>query len=141
MGSRIEAAVLEPTDFYKLGKKTMIPQETIAFIPLKDRKEAHYLCAVLNSKIIEFLVRSFSQTGGKSFATPSILDQIKIQEYDSKDSKHLRLAALSLEAHSRVASKKEVRSIEKEIDKVVSELYGLNIVDLKSIEASLLAAN
>lgn len=141
MGSRIEAAVLEPVDFCKLGKKTMIPQETIAFIPLKNQKEAHYLCAILNSKIVGFLVRSFSQTGGKSFATPSILGQVKIPEYDGKDSLHVRLASLSLEAHSRLASNKEVGSIEKEINEVVSELYGLTKGDLKAIEASLMVAN
>jgi methylase of polypeptide subunit release factors len=136
MGSEIEAAVLSPINDSYIGKKPLIPQETISFISLENPEEAHYLCAILNSAEVNTLVKSFSQVGGKSFATPSILEQIKIPKFDAKNKFHVRLAGLSKEAHelAKKDDKKALTKIEDEIDELVAELYGLSNKELQSLK-------
>jgi len=127
MGSEIEATVLALADDPFIGKKPLIPQETISFIPLENEDEAHYLCAILNSSEVNLLVKSFSQVGGKSFATPSVLEQIKIPKFDSKNKAHQALAVLSKQAHKLAAKddKKRLSYVERQIEKIVAKLYGL----------------
>jgi len=135
MGSKIEAAVLSPIGDLYIGKKPLIPQETISFIPNKNEAEAHYVCAILNSIEANTLVRSFSQLGGKSFATPSILKEIKIPKFNPKDKLHKSLAALSKKAHKLKKRGKEaqLQKVENEIDECVAELYGLSRKELKRL--------
>jgi hypothetical protein len=136
MGSEIEAAVLSPTSDPYIGKKPLIPQETISFISLENQEEAHYLCAILNSTEVNALVKSFSQLGGKSFATPSILEQIKIPKFDAKNKVHVKLAELSKEAHELAIKddEKALTKIENEIDALVAEFYGLSSKELQSLK-------
>ena len=136
MGSEIEAAVLSPTNDPNIGKKPLIPQETISFIPLEKSEEAHYLCAILNSTEVNTLVKSFSQLGGKSFATPSILEQIKIPKFNSRDKVHIRLVELSKKAHelAKNGNEKTLTKIEDEIDELVAELYGLSKTELQNLK-------
>lgn len=139
MGDKIHASVLSLIEDKYIGKKPSIPQETISFIPVEQENEAHYLCSILNSSEITFLVKSFSQFGGKSFATPSILRQINIPKYDSENPIHQKLAQLSKTAH-RLASEKntyELSEVEEEIDNTVAELYGLTDEETKEIKNAL----
>jgi len=136
MGSEIAAAVLSPTYDPYIGRKPLIPQETISFIPLKNEEEAYYLCAILNSTEVNALVRSFSQLGGKSFATPSVLEQIKIPRFDSKNKLHKLLAILSKKAHDLKKQGKEdkLQKVENEIDERVAELYRLSARELEKLK-------
>jgi len=137
MASKMEAVVLHPIDDRDIGRKVPILQETLSYIPLKVENEAHFLCAILNAVEINALVRSFSQMGGKSFATPSILDQVRIPRYDPSDKTHRKLAELSKEAHS-LASKSMLTELEKteiEIGKCVAELYQLSDREVEKLEA------
>jgi len=139
MGNEINAAVLSPLEDRYIGKKPLIPQETVSFVAFKKAEEAHYLCSILNSAEVEFLVKSFSQLGGKSFATPSVLGQINIPKFDPKKETHQKLAQLSREAHSLTSENKseEVQKIEEEIDSQVALLYGLTDEELNEIKTSL----
>lgn len=135
MGSEIEAAVLGIEDDPNIGKKTLIPQETVSFIPTHNEDEAHYLCAVLNSTPTNLLVKSFSQVGGKSFATPSILYQVKIPKFDLRNTIHEKLSELSKKAHefAKEGKVKELEKVEKKIDETVARLYGITDRELKEI--------
>jgi methylase of polypeptide subunit release factors len=139
MGDKINASVLSPMEDKYIGKKPLIPQETISFIPLKQEDEAHYLCSILNSSEVTFLVKSFSQLGGKSFATPSILGQINILKYDPENPIHRKLAELSKKAHQLASEKNtyELSKIEEDIDNTVAELYGLTDEEAKEIKNAL----
>jgi hypothetical protein len=139
MGDKINASVLSPIEDRYIGKKPLIPQETISFIPLKQENEAHYLCSILNSSHVTFLVKSFSQLGGKSFATPSILGQINVPRYDPKNQIHQKLAQLSKKAHQLASENNtyELSKIEEEIDNTVAELYGLTSEEMKEIKNAL----
>lgn len=129
--SRIEAVVIGKT-----SGKPIIPDNVQSFIPTNDKHEAHYLCAMLNSSLINFGVQCYSQRGGKSFGAPHILNYINILTYDSKNAIMNTLAELSLRAHN-VQIKDNATDVQNEIDKYVAKLYGLSERELKDIQKSL----
>ncbi|MBI3058426.1 MAG: hypothetical protein HYY81_03850, partial [Deltaproteobacteria bacterium] len=59
MASKMAAMVLStlPTPF---GRKTAISTDTTSFMVARNRGEAHYLCAILNSDIVDSFIRSYS---------------------------------------------------------------------------------
>jgi SAM-dependent methyltransferase len=137
MGSNIEAAVLGSYNAPFIGKKPIIPQETISFVPFQKEEEAHYLCAMLNSLEVNSLVQSFSQLGGKSFATPSILDQVKIPRFDSTNELHNALVSLSKKAHilRRQGKQSDLLVTESEINRHVARLYMMSKKELNELES------
>lgn len=76
--------------------------------------EAHYICAILNSHIVEDYVLSTSDKRTFKIRIP-----VKINAYDTKNATHLRLAELSKQAHDLFDDEVKVESIRSEID----ELY------------------
>jgi SAM-dependent methyltransferase len=143
MGSKLKAAVISTKEDKMLGgSKPIIPQETIIFVPLKNEKEAHYICAILNSSIIEFVLKSYSMVGGKSFASTHILDNINIKKFEKNNKLHIKLAELSKKAHElkkkiyeedKENFKKELIKIENQIDETVAKLYKISSRELKEI--------
>lgn len=77
-----------------LGRKTVVPLETTAFLAASSEDEAHYLCAVLNSAPVRGFVRSFS-AAGRGFGTPSILRHVGIPRFDPANQAHRALASSS----------------------------------------------
>ncbi|MEE8453127.1 MAG: N-6 DNA methylase, partial [Thermoguttaceae bacterium] len=144
MDRRINAAVLEQAEDRLLGRRPIIPQETCAMIPCDSTDEAHYLCAVLNSAIVNFLVTAHSVDGGKGFGTPSMLDFIKLQQFQPSNPLHTELARRSREAHERekgsgVFSGKQPTSlppleqIQLRIDRLAAQLWNLTENELRAI--------
>ena len=126
MDRRVNAAVVEPRDDPVLGPRPVIPQETCVLIAAESPDEAHYLCALLNSATVGFLVSSHSVRGGKGFGTPSMLDFLRLRRFDPQDAAHLELAALSREAHQRAARGEDTGDIERRIDRAAGRLWGFD---------------
>jgi hypothetical protein len=129
MDRRIHAAVVEPVHFPRLGVRPMIPQETCAMVAADSADEAHYLCAVLNSSLVGFLVASHSVRGGKGFGSPGMLDFLRIRRYDPGKAIHRDLAAGSREAHCLRASGGNVTAIQRDIDQLGGHLWGIESPD------------
>jgi SAM-dependent methyltransferase len=157
MGSRMQAAVCGPW-----GGKPIVPQETLCFVPAGSKHEAHYLCALLNSAPFDFAVRSYSQRGGKSFASPQILENLRVPRFDKTVRLHRKLADFSMAAHGavvagtlRVPSAGEngtvprgacvpsaddagaVDRIQREVDRCAAGLWNLSQEELAEIRRSL----
>jgi SAM-dependent methyltransferase len=130
IGTHITAAVVGSQN-----GKPVIPQHIVTLVPLTSAAEAHFVCAVVNSSPFNVAVQSHTEKGGKSFATPGILEKVRIPKYSAKDSTCKRLARLSLQAHEAVAKGGETRvaEIEEEIDELSAILWGLTKQDLKEI--------
>ncbi len=122
MGSRVDATVVREYEDPLLGKKTPIPQETVVYVSLESLAEAHYLCAVLNSQPFTSLVKMFSLKGGKGFASPNILEYIRIPKFVPENVIHQKLANLSRKAHNAIAQKIPIIKIEEKINKLVRKL-------------------
>jgi hypothetical protein len=120
MDSGINAAVATMIEDPFLGLRPLIPQETCAMIACQSLEEAHYICAVLNSTLINYLVKSHSVSGGKGFGTPNMLKYLNLHSFDPSNALHKELAKCSGEAHQNPASNSDSR-----VDRLVFELYGL----------------
>jgi len=108
------------------GYKTIIPLETTAFIPTDNESEAHYLCAIINSKPVRKFIKSFS-SAGRGFGTPSVMEHVGIPKFDPQNPLHQRLAEISKKCHQLKAEgkEKEIEKLEKENDKLVKISFGI----------------
>ena len=133
--TEMQAAVVGLVD----GKPVMTNQAMHPFVPLDREDEAHYLCACLNSSVVNLAVISHTQLGGKSFAQSNILEHIRIPRFDPKNPVHLRLAELSMRAHeaAKIGDEMRLREIEAEIDLWAAKLWNLSDDELRDIQQSL----
>ena len=149
MDRRINAAVVEPLDDPVLGERPVIVQETCVQVSVGSTDEAHYLAAMLNSLPANFLVAAHSVNGGKGFGTPSMLDYLRIRRFDSTDTRHCELGALSREAH-RLAEQDQgalareaagccpvVEPLQRQIDLLAGQLWGLSGQEVAEIEGTM----
>jgi len=133
MDRRMTAAVVETTDDRLLGRRVPVPQETCALIDAKNADEAHYVCGVLNSAIVDFLVRSHSVRGGKGFGTPGMLRRLNIRRFDPDDARHMALAEASREAHRAVAAGRDVAELQRRIDEVAAPMWRLSTAAAEAV--------
>jgi len=109
------------TDF---GTKALVSTDTTAFIAVDNKDEAHYVCAILNSEIVNDFIRSFS-SAGRGFGAPSIMNNFAIPFFNNSDQTHKQLAELSEKAHNLVKRGKTTEDIEKQINTVVKRLWNI----------------
>ena len=142
MGNKIEAAVTNIRGEKRLPAKPIVPQETIIFVPFNAQEEAHYVCAVLNSRTLELVVKHYSTVGGKAFASAHVLQHVRIPKFNRKDTIHYKLSQLSEKAHSLQTDghEKELAVIEKQIDEQTAELWGITSKELRDQRANEMAA-
>jgi hypothetical protein len=131
-------AIVEPVTNMQLGFKPIIPDHTIAMVPLTDRDEAFYLAGILNSIII--------QTTLTYAVVASIEESVFIPKYNPKNVLHIRIMELSKKAHeiskkiyeeSREDLKEDLKKVEEEIDRAVAQLYGISDEELEEIRKCL----
>ncbi|MGC9086546.1 MAG: Eco57I restriction-modification methylase domain-containing protein [Thermoproteota archaeon] len=135
MGNQLEVAVATPVDDAHLGLKPLIPEHVIAFIPVEQEDEAHYICSILNSNLVNLILQSIAK-GGKNFATPELINMVNIRRYNSSDPLHKKLVELSKRAHQLAQQNQEdeLKKVEEEIDKTVSQLYGITDEEFEEIK-------
>ncbi|MHC4178910.1 MAG: N-6 DNA methylase [Planctomycetota bacterium] len=133
MDRRINAAVVEQVHDPLLGPRPVIPQETCVLIAADSVAEAHYVCAVLNSSIVNFLVASHSVCGGKGFGTPGMLDFIKLVRFDPGNPRHTELSACSRMAHMAAACGNDPAETQRRIDQLAGELWELEPSEIKVV--------
>jgi len=121
--SEIKTLSEEKTSF---GYKQVIPLDTTVFFPVDNESEAHYLCAIINSKPVRDFIKSFS-SAGRGFGTPSVMEHVGIPKFDPKNPLHQKLAEISKKCHQLKAEgkEKEIAKLEKENDELVKQLFGI----------------
>jgi hypothetical protein len=133
MDRRINAAVVETVCDPRLGLRPVVPQETCVLVAAAAADEAHYLCALVNSAVAGFLIRSHSVRGGKGFGTPSVLDFLPVRQFDGENHGHRELAAASRAAHRAAAAGNDIGPIQDCIDRLSAQLWGLSRGDIETI--------
>lgn len=135
MGASINACVAGTIDDAWLGPKTVIPDDVLAYIPVDDEDEAHYICAVMNSTTTRFLLESIAG-GSKSLGTPTIVkDTIHIDKYSPENPVHVQLANKSRKAHELAICGTSRGKVEQEIDGLVARMDGLSETDISTFLA------
>lgn len=94
---------------------------------------------MLNSSPFNYAVQSYSQKGGKSFGTPSILENVRIPGFDKANRIHIQLAELSSKAHSATTQgdTESIEHIEAQVDLLAAKVWGLSQSELNEIHQSL----
>jgi methylase of polypeptide subunit release factors len=121
--SEIKTLSEEKTSF---GYKQVIPLDTTVFFPVDNESEAHYLCAIINSKPVRNFIKSFS-SAGRGFGTPSVMEHVSIPKFDPKNPLHQKLAEISKKCHQLKSEgkEKEIAKLEKENDELVRRLFNI----------------
>lgn len=139
MGSKLSACVISSVNDEFLGEKKVLPEHVLAFIPTDNENEAHFICSVLNSNVVDHAIRSIAG-GTKSFGTPKIIENtIRIPKFEVHNDIHSKLAELSKKAHEFASKEEEdvLREVEEEIDRQVARLFGLNEDEVKEVKDAL----
>jgi len=124
MASRIEAAVLSDVDT-PFGRKAVLSLDTTSLVPTDDADEAHFLCAVLNSALVDGYIRSFS-SAGRGFGAPSVIKNVAIPKFDKDNPLHRELSGLSMQAHDAVAAGASVDELQTRIDAAARKLWNID---------------
>ena len=134
IASEIVSAVISTEE-----NKLILPQHIVTLVACKSLPEAHYICALMNSRIVNFSLQSYSMKGGKSFGDPHVLQNIRIPKFDPGNRIHQELAGLSQNAHHAAATGDEesLKELEQRIDELAAEMWGLTKAELKEIQESL----
>jgi hypothetical protein len=114
--------------------KIVVPDHKLMLVPFKDAEDAHYVCALLNSKLSQFVVQAYTISIQQS---THILKNIRVPDYDDTNDTHRELAQLSKLCHQKVAAGIDVNDLEEQIDQLAAELWGLTQAELKDIKDSL----
>ena len=93
----LQAAVVSSADMpFNLGKKVIVPEHKIYFTPFDSENEAHYLCALLNSKPISEFVDGFTV----KLQVGTLFRHFSLPRFDAQNADHNKLVGLSLAAHA-----------------------------------------
>ena len=115
LASGMISTVISTINTKELGNKLIIPDHNLLMIPFKNEQEAHFLCAVLNSEILNEFVTSYISW----FYSSHILENINIPDFDKNNKKHIKISKLSIDAHKAgELNPKE----QKELNKLVVEI-------------------
>jgi hypothetical protein len=123
MASKMTAVVLSRlrTPF---GLKTAISTDTTSLFSVEDEQQAHYLCGVLNSKIVDEYIRSFS-SAGRGFGAPSVMNNLAIPKFSSDNKIHTKISDLSQKAHNLVTQGKEIEKLQIDLNGLVESLWNI----------------
>ncbi|MEM0011308.1 MAG: hypothetical protein QXT84_06415 [Candidatus Bathyarchaeia archaeon] len=124
----------------ELAPRGFIAESTTYFYETDDEMEAHYLCAILNSNVVNDKIKPLQPRG--LFGERHIHRRpfmLPIPKFNGNEESHIKLAELSKACHAKVASLKFTRkgtaglregarkAVEEEIDEIdelVSQLLG-----------------
>lgn len=108
--------------------KPVVLNDSLIMIPLDDEDEAHYICGILNSSIVRSVIASYTY---ELRMETHITQFVRVPKFNRKDGNHEKLAGLSRMAHQLVTQERadELREVERNIDILTAELYGLEDVE------------
>ncbi|MGL4377305.1 MAG: TaqI-like C-terminal specificity domain-containing protein, partial [Microcoleaceae cyanobacterium] len=107
------------------------------FIITSDSINLKYLLALLNSKLINFYYGIKNPQKGKVFAEikPSVIKEIPIIiDINPRDLKYIKLLVEQILTAKKSDTKADTIALEKEIDKMVYQLYELTEEEIKIVE-------
>ena len=106
-----------------LGKKVLIPDNTIGFIPLDSEDEAYFLCGLLNSSYIKSII-THKSTKSKWGVSMELIKQLPLPRFNSENEQHRMLVALAKEVSKLLSEGKEekITEIENKINFLSEEI-------------------
>lgn len=109
LSTTFEAAVFEDEEVPLMGRRPYVPDHKVYFADFTSKETAHYVCGILNSKI----VREYVESHTIQIQVSNIFKHLSIPQYDSGNRKHVELAKLSETAHKATSKVKRENIIAK----------------------------
>ncbi|MFC4450857.1 N-6 DNA methylase [Halorussus aquaticus] len=133
LGFKPHFAVVSTVEDDDLGEKLVVPGDHYMFVAAGSEREAHFLCALLNSAIYQRSLKNVASEG-KASLSKTVVSKLELPKYRETEASR-RLADLSMRAHEIVpeytdTSKRaynertipELATVQAEIDRTVEEM-------------------
>jgi hypothetical protein len=117
----LQAAVVSNAEVPGCGFKPIVPDHKVYFAPFDSAEEAHFICALLNSKPIKSFIDSFTV----KLQVGTLFRHINLPKYDPGLDTHNKLVELSKVAHSiliQTTGKSPIEKEQRNIDLLVQKL-------------------
>ena len=116
------AVVVSDIEDTALGKKNVVTDSKVLFVSLDSEDEAHYLCGVLNSRLIGRVVEAYTIDVQKGV---DIVKNIRIPQYADQNPIHQSISKFSKLAHMAYleGDKTAIERIERNLEEVVPEVF------------------
>lgn len=100
-----------------VGRKTLIPDNTIGFIPLNNEDEAHFVCALLNSRVIKSII-AYKSTKSKWGVSVDLINALPLVRFVPNDAFHSKLTSFGRKAKEFAEKQKidNLSEVKMEID-------------------------
>ena len=119
-GSRFCTAYIGPFNDPVLGRKVVVPDHKLYFVPVSTLKEAQYLTGILNAPAIAAAIAGYAAQ--LSLGT-SVIENLTIPEFDSTDDRHSEISRIAGEITDRSSgpAAPELARLNELAQEVVSE--------------------
>lgn len=119
LSTTFEAAVLEASDVPLVGNRPYVPDHKVYFADFTSKDMAHFVCGILNSKI----VREYVESHTIQIQVSNIFKHLSIPQFDPTDPKHTKLVSLSKDAHAASTGEKRAElliAIDSKAEKILN---------------------
>lgn len=118
------------------GGKPIVPDHKLMICPCGNEEEGHYVCALLNCSIAQFIVKSYAL---ETSVSTHVLNYVCIPKFDAANRLHRLLAQSGAACHAAKAASDDgkLTHLEARNDELAAELWGLSAPELKDIKDSL----
>jgi hypothetical protein len=105
-----------------LGVKTVVSDSKVLYVSFDTETEAHYLCGILNSRIIGDIIEAYTIETQRGI---DVVHNINIPKFDKSNDDHKKMSELSQLAHKHYTEKNkaELSKIEKEIELLTPKIF------------------
>jgi SAM-dependent methyltransferase len=116
------ATVVSNIDDDYLGIKNVVTDSKVLFVSFDNEEEAHYLCGILNSRIIGDIIEAYTIDTQRGV---DIVKNINIPRYNSSTSDHIKMVELSKKAHHLYLAKDKngIAQIEEKLEVLTPKLF------------------
>lgn len=133
----LTSAVLGLHSLNYIKNNVVIPDHKLMMVPFDKKEPAHYLCAILNSAIAKFIVKTYTVS---TQISTHILQYIKMPKFDEKNKLHTELSNLSDQCHEAALKNetKKIAELEFKIDQAAASLWGIDDKELEAMQQTLI---
>lgn len=109
LSTTFEAAVFEEETVPLMGQRPYVPDHKVYFADFTSKDMAHFVCGILNSK----MVREYVESHTIQIQVSNIFKHLSIPQYDPTNAEHVELVKLSQAAHAAPSKAKRVDLLTK----------------------------
>jgi len=135
VADKLDACVASSFELDGLPTRPCIPADSLCAVALHTEDEAHYLCAMLNSSIARYIIKSYVAL----HPSPHILEYLRIRKWDEQNVTAMKLSRLSRECHEKMRKRDAVDLTDQEaqIDEAAATLWDIDPKELAFIKSAI----